>query len=125
MEESRSPSYAFHIGYVDDKVWSEELAEEYEYIRVSEDLIEKTRKIVYKEGSIIKIKGSKYPLGCLFKGNFVRTSFYLPSEQPPLYGPEIGLYSKTEKDLEKLVKELRLPEPDKSDKSDDSEDSDE
>ena len=109
------PKSTFCRGYVNNKIWDADLANEWGYIPISRSLIAVAKNIVYEKGAeLAKInlqdRGFKSIDDYLFQGNLVRINFFRTSKPAPLCGPDIELHSETKKGLEKLVKDLGFPE---------------
>ncbi len=106
------PKWAFFKVYVHNRIWDTDLANEYGYIRVSGNLIQAANNVIYEKGEGIAITHPKNRIflnDYLFKGNLVRINPIF-SKLAPLCRPDIELHSETKKGLEKLIKDLGLPD---------------
>jgi len=101
------PEFTFYKGYVDNESWNTDFVNKVGYVPISKNLIKTTKDIVYEKGVRVTIINTKNrqiqpPKDYLLQGNLIRIN--------PLWGAEIELHSETKKGLEKLIKDLGLPD---------------
>jgi hypothetical protein len=96
------PGYTFFRKYVNNSTLSKKLADEYEYIPISKDLIESTTMFIHQKWTRVSNR-KEVPNEFLFQGNFFRRNSSLTK-------PDMEFHSEIEEDLAKLVKDLGLPD---------------